>query len=95
MSTTKTAVTVHCDSCRRILPTNRSTAKGARGDASRRGWKVAGIYSGDPSANPRQLDLCPECVALKRSGAHAFTAHHHECPARTLGGLCNCDRRLP
>ena len=66
MSTTKTAVTVICDPCGRTLPTELTTVKGARGEAQRRGWRVATYGPGDrpvgPSGNAERVDICDECL---------------------------------
>lgn len=89
VSTTRSNVTVHCDACRRILHTQRTTTKGARGDARRAGWIVAAIYSGDASEDHAAKDMCPQCLRRRQAGAELYV-HHWSCSARSHGVGCNC-----
>lgn len=65
MSTTRAAVTVICDHCGCTLTTTRTTTAGARGDATRRGWRTApygdGYHSTKESADHTGRDLCAKC----------------------------------
>lgn len=56
-------ITIICSACFVSLPTVRTTVRGARGDAERRGWRVS--YQADRRAgasnDPNRPDLCPRC----------------------------------
>ena len=69
MTTTRSAITVYCDEsgCAASLATNRTTTRGARGDAERAGWTVSHIYSGTPSQDPDSGDRCPEHNPYRRA----------------------------
>ena len=60
---TEVSVTVVCDACGRSMTTSRTTSTGARGDASRHGWRVS--RQAHPSAplsnDPKRRDECPVC----------------------------------
>ena len=89
MSTTRALITVHCDACRRILPTQRTTTRGARGDAARGGWRIARIVAGDASEDHANLDMCPWCLRRRKAGLRLY-AHQPGCTARTMGVSCTC-----
>ena len=58
------AATVICDGCGMRLVTNRTTMRGARGDAERKGWRVSHMAGGrhpDASNDPKRPDECPDC----------------------------------
>ena len=58
------AATVICDGCGMRLVTNRTTMRGARGDAERKGWRVSHMAGGrhpDASNDPKLRDECPDC----------------------------------
>lgn len=65
MSTTRATVTVICDWCYAPLPTLRTTTAGARGDASRKGWRTSqkgdGYHGAGASADFDKPDQCPDC----------------------------------
>lgn len=55
---------VICDRCGKALPTTRTTMRGARGDAERKGWRVSHMAAGrhpDASNDPKRPDECPDC----------------------------------
>ena len=55
---------VICDRCGKSLPTTRTTMRGARGDAERKGWRVSHMAGGrhpDASNDPKRPDECPDC----------------------------------
>ena len=58
------AATVICDGCGMRLVTNRTTMRGARGDAERKGWRVSHMAGGrhpDASNDPKLRDECQFC----------------------------------
>ena len=66
---------VVCDRCSKSLPTTRTTMRGARGDAERKGWRVAHMAGGrhpDASNDPKMPDECPECRPDKPKAAEGL-----------------------
>ena len=55
---------VVCNRCGERFVTGRSTLRGARGDAERKGWRVSHMAGGrhpDASNDPKRPDECPDC----------------------------------
>ena len=66
MTTSRAAVTVHCDEpgCTAKLPTARTTTAGARGDAARADWATSqqgpGYRPAGASSDHERPDFCPD-----------------------------------
>lgn len=65
MSLAYEGITVICDGCRKQMHTSRHTGHGARGDAERKGWRVAyladGMHPTKRSNVNTERDLCGSC----------------------------------
>lgn len=63
---------VVCDRCGKNFPTARTTMRGARGDAERKGWRVSRMAGGmhpDASNDPKRPDECADCRPDKPKAA--------------------------
>lgn len=63
--TARVTITLECNNCHTQHTSSRTTVRGARGDADRKGWHVQYLAGGRHptkiSDNPKAPDLCPTC----------------------------------
>lgn len=82
MSIAYEGITVICDDCRKQCRTSRHTGHGARGDAERKGWRVAYLAGGrHPTKRSNEHsapDLCDECRPDKPKPAGLFAEGNHQ-----------------